>query len=61
MLDSVVCLLQVQEAGTQRLLGESGCVDEVMQGKQVMSGDLPQSEACLKRAAHEPQTIQQAS
>ena len=51
MLDSVLCLLQVHEAGVEGVLSEASCVNEVAQGQQVMDGGLARSEVCLGWAA----------
>ena len=51
MLDSVIRLLQVHEAGIEGALGDAGIVNEVMQDKEVMNGGLARSEACLSWAA----------
>ena len=51
MLDSVIRLLQVHEAGILGPLGDAGIVDEVTQGEEVMDIELARSGACLSRAA----------
>ena len=38
MLDSVICLLQVHEAGIEGWLSEASCVNEMAQGEEVMDG-----------------------
>ena len=51
MLDSVICLLQVHEAGIERALSKAGCVNEIAQGEEMMDGGLAPSEGCLSWAA----------
>ncbi len=33
MMDSVICLLQIHGAGIEGLLGDAGCINEVVQGE----------------------------
>ena len=47
MLDSIICFLQVHEAGIEGALSKAGRVNEVAKGEKVMDGGLARSEACL--------------
>ena len=51
MLDSIICFLQVHEAGIEGALSKAGRVNEVAKGEKVMDGGLARSEACLGWAA----------
>jgi hypothetical protein len=51
MLDSIIRLLQIYEAGIKGPLGDAGCIYEVAQGKEVMDRGLARSEARLRWAA----------
>ena len=51
MLDSIICFLQVHEAGIEGALSKAGRVNEVAKGEKVMDGGLARPEACLGWAA----------